>query len=181
MPSPSNGVVPKPPTMVPSSMTVTLLPAIFSPSLPARNDAPRYTESPLTPSKMCSSIEVATIGSRTTGTCAVFALRAPRRRSVRRAASLPTCSGGLEFGQTARHRVPIVALHATLLVLRDGNSGHGTIGTPVLADEAVRVGEHFAAGGSVERSTFGVLHARIGIERGFLGAAGVVDPLRAGE
>ena len=34
-------LVPKPPSMVPSSMTVTWSPAIFSPSLPARNDAPR--------------------------------------------------------------------------------------------------------------------------------------------
>ena len=45
------------------------------------------------PSKMCSRIEVETMGSKTIGTCAVFALRAPRRRSVRSAAILPTFSG----------------------------------------------------------------------------------------
>src|SRR3989454_6779917 len=44
-PSPSNGLVPKPPGIVPSSITVTLSPAIFWPNFPARKEAPRYTES----------------------------------------------------------------------------------------------------------------------------------------
>src|SRR5581483_7412806 len=92
-PSPSNGLVPKPPGRVPSSTTVTFSPAIFSPSFPAKNDAPRYTESPFTPSNTWSSSERATSGSNTTGTCAVFTFRAPNRRNVRCAAILPTSSG----------------------------------------------------------------------------------------
>ena len=42
---------------------------------------------------MCPRMEVATMGSSTTGTCAVFTLRAPRRRNVRWAAIFPTSSG----------------------------------------------------------------------------------------
>src|SRR2546421_5525888 len=42
---------------------------------------------------MCSRIEVATSGSNTTGTCAVLTFFAPKRRKVRSAATLPTCSG----------------------------------------------------------------------------------------
>ena len=37
------------------------------------------------------------------------------------------------------------------------------------------------AGGGVERSAFGILDARIEIERGFFGAAGVVDAIGAGQ
>ncbi len=42
-------------------------------------------------------------------------------------------------------------------------------------DETVRVGEDFLAGGSVKRTAFGVLDAGVVVERGFLGAARVVD------
>ena len=62
-----------------------------------------------------------------------------------------------------------------------GTAAHGTIRTAVFADEAVRVGENFVAGGGVERSAFGILDARIEIERGFFGAAGVVDAIWAGQ
>src|SRR5579863_9615591 len=43
----------------------------------------------------------------------------------------------------------------------------------------MRVGEDFVAGGGVERSAFGILDAWIEIERGFFGAARVVDAIRA--
>ena len=115
------------------------------------------------------------------GTFAVFALRASRRRSVRSAAILPTFSGDSEFFQSARDRVPVVALHGSVIGLRDGDCGHGAIGALVFADESVGVGEDFVSGGGVERSAFGVLDARIEIERGFFGAAGVVDAVGAGE
>ena len=39
----------------------------------------------------------------------------------------------------------------------------------------MRVSENFVAGSSVERSAFGVLDARVEVERGFLGAACVRD------
>jgi hypothetical protein len=65
--------------------------------------------------------------------------------------------------------------------LRDGNGGDGAVRPAVFADEAVRVGQNFVAGGGVERSAFGILDARVEIERGFFGAAGVVDAIGAGE
>ena len=44
----------------------------------------------------------------------------------------------------------------------------------------MRIGQDFVAGGSVERSAFGILDARVEVERGFFGAAGVVDTIWAG-
>jgi hypothetical protein len=64
--------------------------------------------------------------------------------------------------------------------LRDGHGDNLAIRPAVFAYESVRVGENLVAGGGVERSAFGVLDARVVIERGFLGAAGVVDALLAG-
>ena len=83
--------------------------------------------------------------------------------------------------QIARHREPVVALHAAGFRLRDGHGGDRTIRPAVLADESVGVGQNFVAGGGVERSAFGILDARIVVERGLLGAAGVVDALFAGK
>ena len=65
--------------------------------------------------------------------------------------------------------------------MRDGNGSDRAIRPAVFADEAVRVGQNFVAGGGVERSAFGILDARIEIERGFFGAAGVVDAIGAGQ
>src|SRR5713226_7449218 len=45
----------------------------------------------------------------------------------------------------------------------------------------MRVGKNLVAGGGVERSPFGVLDARVGIERGFFSAAGVCDALFSGQ
>ena len=45
----------------------------------------------------------------------------------------------------------------------------------------MRVGQHFAAGSSVERAAFGVLDARVSVERGFFGATGIVNALGARE
>jgi hypothetical protein len=65
--------------------------------------------------------------------------------------------------------------------LRDGNGGDGAVGAAVFADESVGVGEDFVAGGGVEGSAFGVFDARVEIEGGFFGAAGIVDAIGAGE
>ena len=62
-----------------------------------------------------------------------------------------------------------------------GHSRDRTVRPAVFADEAVGVRQHFSAGGGVERSAFGVLDARIGIERGLFGAARVLDALGAGQ
>ena len=67
-------------------------PPTASPSLPARKLASRYTDSPLTASRMWPSSERAACGSKTTGTRWVATLRAPRRRRVRCAALRPTAS-----------------------------------------------------------------------------------------
>ena len=48
-------------------------------------------------------------------------------------------------------------------------------------DEAERVGENFVASGGVERSAFGILDARVGVEGSLFGAASVGDALRPGQ
>ena len=113
------------------------------------------------------------------GTCAVFTLRAPRRRSVRCGGNFAYFFGRFEPAQVARDRVPVVALHAAIFGLRDGHGSDRTIGPAILADKSVRIGQDFVAGGGVERSAFGILDARIEVERGLLGAARVVDALFA--
>ena len=60
-PSPSNGVVPNPPGMVPSSTIVTRVPATRRPSAPDRNEVPYF--SPLMHSNTSSKIETAASGS----------------------------------------------------------------------------------------------------------------------
>ena len=45
----------------------------------------------------------------------------------------------------------------------------------------MRVGENLLSGGGVERSSFGILDARIEIECGLFGAAGIVDAVGAGK
>ena len=75
------------------SMMVTLAAAMGSPSLPARNEACRQIASPEAASNTDPISERATSGAKTIGTCCVGTRRAPSRRTVRRAASLPTDSG----------------------------------------------------------------------------------------
>ena len=133
------------------------------------------------PSKMWPRMEVATMGSRTTGTCAVFTLRAPRRRKRALGRDLPDLFRRIQAAQIAGDREPVVALHGAVFGLRDGHGRNRTIRPAVLADKSVRIGQHFVAGGGVERSAFGILDARVVVERGFLGAAGVVDALFAGQ
>jgi hypothetical protein len=41
----------------------------------------------------------------------------------------------------------------------------------------MRVGQHFAASGGIERAAFGILDPRVGIEGGFFCAAGIFDAL----
>ncbi len=89
--------------------------------------------------------------------------------------------GRLEAIQAAGDRVPVVALHGAFFILRDGDGGDRAIRPAVFADEAEGVGENFVAGGGVETSAFGILDARVGIERGLFGAAGVGDALLAGQ
>ncbi len=68
-----------------------------------------------------------------------------------------------------------------MFVLGDGDGSNGAIGAAVFAEETVGVGQNFVSGGGVEGSAVGVLETRVEIERGFFGAAGVVDALGAGE
>ena len=89
--------------------------------------------------------------------------------------------GSVEFAQRAGDGVPVIALHGAIVGLGDGDRGDRAIRAAVFADEAVGVGEDFVSGGGVEGSAVGVLDARIEIERGFFGAAGVVDAVGAGE
>ena len=89
--------------------------------------------------------------------------------------------GGIELGQAAGNRIPVIALHVAAFVLRDRDGGNRAIGAAIFADEAMRVGENFAAGGGVEGCAVGVLEARVKIERCFFGAAGIVDAVGAGE
>ena len=58
--------------------------------------------------------------------------------------------GRLQLLQAARHRIPVIALHAAVFRLRDGNRRNRTIRPPVFADESVRVRENFVPGGGVE-------------------------------
>ncbi len=89
--------------------------------------------------------------------------------------------GRVQTAQIAGDRKPVVALHAAGFRLGDGNRCDRAIRAAVLADESVRVGQNFVAGGGVERAAFGILDARVVVERGLLGAAGVVDALFAGK
>ena len=69
----------------------------------------------------------------------------------------------------------------SVLVARDGHGGNRAVGAPVFAHKAVRVGQHLASGGGVEGAAFGVLDARVEVERGPLGPAGIVDALGGGQ
>src|SRR5581483_11534327 len=87
--------------------------------------------------------------------------------------------GRFQFLQRSRNRKPIIALHVAVTVLRDGNSGQRTIGSPIFADEAVRVCQDLMSGGSVERATVGVLNARISVQGRLFGAARILNALLA--
>ena len=62
--------------------------------------------------------------------------------------------GRFQPAQIARHREPVIALHAAIFGLRDGHGRHRTIRPAILADKSVRVGQDFVAGGGVERTAF---------------------------
>ena len=121
------------------------------------------------------------MGSKTIGTCAVLAFRAPKRRKRAFGSDFADMLGGIEAAQLARDREPVIALHRAVFSLRNGDGGNRTIRPPVFADEAVRVGEDFVPSGGIERSAVRVLDARVEIERGFFGAARVVDAFFAGQ
>ena len=87
----------------------------------------------------------------------------------------------VELRQAARHRIPVIALHAAAGVLRNGHHCDRTVRPPVFADKAVRIRQHFSAGGGVERSALGVLDAWVGVEGSLFGAARVLDALGAGQ
>ena len=72
-----------------------------------------------------------------------------------------------QTAQAARHRKPVIALHAAVFALRDGNGGDRTIRALVFAYESVGVGQDFVPSGSIERAAVGILDARVVIERGF--------------
>ena len=81
----------------------------------------------------------------------------------------------LQLLQRHRHRVPVVALHRGAFDLRDRHRRNRAVGAAVVADESMGVGQDLVADGGVEGAAFGIDDAGIGIERGLLGAAGVVD------
>ena len=89
--------------------------------------------------------------------------------------------GRFQASQIARDGEPVVALHGAGFRLRDGNRRHRTIRPAIFADESMRVGQDFVTGGGVERAAFGILDARIVVERRFLSAASIVDALFAGK
>src|SRR5947199_8363721 len=89
-PSPSKGLEPSAPGMVPSSMTVTHSDAMLVSSLPIKNDARLYNESPDSADERLRKSEPAISGSKTTGTSQVLILRAPRRLKTPCAAFSPT-------------------------------------------------------------------------------------------
>ena len=125
--------------------------------------------------------ERATSGAKTMGTRWVGTLRAPRRRRVRRAASLPMASGD---SRSARRRAPDHQPSRCiwpLASMASGRSGDAGVAGAVAADEAARVGQNLAAGGGVEAAAVGVGDARIGGERGGFSAARPLDALGAGE
>ena len=89
--------------------------------------------------------------------------------------------GRFEFREHARDREPIVALHRSIFGLRNRNGGDGAIRAAEFANEAMRVGQDFVASSGVKRSAFGILDARIEVERSFFGTARVIDAVGAGE
>ena len=137
--------------------------------------------SPEAASKTEPISERATSGAKTMGTRWVGTRRAPRRRRVRRAASLPIDSGDSRSAKPARAGPPAIALHLAVGVHGQGRSGDAGVAGAVAADKAARVGQHLAAGGGVKAAAVGVGDARIGGQRGCLGAARPLDALRARE
>ena len=89
--------------------------------------------------------------------------------------------GRIQTAEVAGDREPVVTLHGAVFGAGNGHRGHRTIGAAVLADESMGIGQDFVSGGGVEGAAFGVLDARIVVERGFFGAAGVLDALFAGQ
>ncbi len=94
MPSPSNGLVPKPPSMVPSSITVDA--GRRRSSRPACRPGTKLRDTPSLHSRLrkCGRGSKSPPADRAPPAHAPSStLRAPSRRSVRWAATLPTCSG----------------------------------------------------------------------------------------
>src|SRR5205823_1832136 len=81
----------------------------------------------------------------------------------------------IQAAETSRHGKPVVTLHCAVLGSRNGHGGNRTVRTTVLAYETMRVGEDLVAGSSVERAPFGILDARIVIERGFFCPTRIAD------
>ena len=133
------------------------------------------------PSKMCPRIEVGHHGIEHDRDLRGLHLARAQAAQGALGGDLAYFFGRIQPAQIARDREPVVALHGAVFRLRDGHGGDRTIRAAVLADESVGVGQDFVAGGGVERSAFGILDARVVVERGFLGAAGVVDALFAGQ
>ena len=107
-------------------------------------------------------------GTNSTGHSRVDSLRAPSRATVRSAALRPIDAAGREIARRARGVVPVIALHAGV-VLGDQRARQRVARAALGAAEAerIRVRGHRRAG--LHRCAFGIVDARI--ER----AAGVLD------
>ena len=165
--------------MVLSSMIVTPGAAIYSPSFPARNEAPRQIESPEAASKTEPRSEPATSGAKTIGTRCVGTRRAPSLRSVRRAASLPMDSGD---SRSANRRAPDHQPSRCMAPFTSTASGAAEtpgIAGAVAAHKAARVGQHLSSGGRVKAAAVGVGNARISLQRRRLCPPRPLNALRA--
>ncbi len=85
--------------------------------------------------------------------------------------------GVFELGGGAGVRVPVVALHVAVFVLRDGRGGEAAVAAAVFAEEAAGVHHDLVGGGGVEVAAAGVLDAGVVGECGGFGAAGDLDAL----
>src|SRR5262249_44093713 len=83
----------------------------------------------------------------------------------------------LQLAEAARHGKPVIALHAPVVRLCNGQRRNRAGRASGLTDETQRVGQHLASRGSVEVAAVRVLESWIDIERGPFRAAGVIDPL----
>ena len=182
MPSPSNGLVPKPPGIVPSSMIVDVVARDLLSKLAGeersaaidgvavdclRKCAPELTSRPwdrtrseLSRSSLCAHPAVAEVRS------AAILANLLRRYPASSASARPSTSSRA----ASRH------LRSARSARPPPNSRTGDIRRRIRASWP-----GLCAGSRVERSALGILDARIEVERGLLGAARVSNAVGAGQ
>src|SRR5215472_15582340 len=110
---------------------------------------------------MCRTSDAAVSGSKITGTSTVFTRRAPRRGTARRDAA--DVLRPIESIASARHVIPVVALHLVVLG-RDRRRRQVERRGRVAAGEPVAAGIRVPRVAVTEVAAFRVLDARIGLE-----------------